>query len=468
MTYRQTTSWSLRDPDGALRIEDGRALRLIFPEASARFADVINTDVVRALISEGKVVATRAVSSSEWGAQQGSVYEHELAPFPSQPCEWPPAMLARAAEATLDIEQRLLPHGLTLKDATPSNIQFFGNRPVLVDVPSIVPRKPGSYLWSARQQFETTFLLPLVANLERQLPLRWSLANPVDGITHEFCAKLIGARRWMQPSLASAVALPATLNAAASSSTSNFSDRTISNDAKALFILQRSLDKLLSQIRRIESRLERRASHWNSYQSSRSHYDAADLKRKSDFVTSALASAQPATVLDVGANTGEFSVAAAAESAVVALESDEVAANSIYVRALQSDLRILPLVVDFVRPTPATGWRNAEYSSLLARASGSFDFVLMLAVVHHLRVTGGIPIAELLDMASTLTRDFLLVEFVPRADPMFRQIARGREFLYPDCERDAFHSCISSKFQVQVVEQLANGRALYLARRRTV
>ena len=129
-------------------------------------------------------------------------------------------------------------------------------------------------------------------------------------------------------------------------------------------------------------------------------------------------------------------------------------------------LPILPLVGNFGRPTPALGWRNRELESLLGRAAAGFDLVLMLAVVHHLRVTEGVPVAEQFDAVAGITRRHLLVEYVPVTDPMFAAIARGREPLYGDCLRAEFEATLLQRFQIERKHELPNGRVLYLARRR--
>ena len=151
---------------------------------------------------------------------------------------------------------------------------------------------------------------------------------------------------------------------------------------------------------------------------------------------------------------------------MVALDIDERSVAAIWRRAREKKLPILPLVGNFGRPTPAVGWRNRELDSLLARAEGRFDLVLMLAVVHHLRVTEGVPMAEQFEAVAGLTRRHLLVEFVPAADPMFAAIARGREPLYPDCVRPAFETALVKRFAIERTRELPNGRVLYLARRR--
>ena len=57
------------------------------------------------------------------------------------------------------------------------------------------------------------------------------------------------------------------------------------------------------------------------------------LAQKREFVRRVLENARAAWVLDVGANTGEFSEMAAAHSRVVAIDLDEVSVSAIYARA---------------------------------------------------------------------------------------------------------------------------------------
>jgi SAM-dependent methyltransferase len=214
------------------------------------------------------------------------------------------------------------------------------------------------------------------------------------------------------------------------------------------------------------ARLEARSSHWHRYTATRSHYGSADLQAKRTFIADAIAGTRPRRTLDIGANTGEYSEIAAGQGDVVALDIDERSVAAIWARARQGRLPILPLVGNFGRPTPALGWRNRELESLLGRAAGSFDLVLMLAVVHHLRVTEGVPVAEQFDAVAAITRRHLLVEYVPVTDPMFAAIARGREPLYADCLRPEFEATLLQRFQIERKHELPNGRVLYLARKR--
>jgi SAM-dependent methyltransferase len=470
LTPALASSRSFRDPDATLVEHDGRLIRAVRGHALEDFRRMLEDPVVCRWMDEGRIVRTRPLPRVETPPQfadfGGECFEHERIAFVSQPAEWAPEMLAAAGELTLELSRALLPRGWQLKDATPANVLFRDSQPVFVDLPSIVARKPGECLWIARHQFETTFLLPLIASVEAGLPIAWTLANPVAGLSHEDLARILGARRWLKPALWRPVALPAALAAKAAARGGGPRALTATSEEQARFILDRSLGSLARQLARCVERLEARSSHWHRYTATRSHYGSADLEAKRGFVADAIAGTRPRRTLDIGANTGEFSEIAAAQGEVVALDIDERSVAAIWARARDRRLAILPLVGNFARPTPALGWRNRELESLLGRAAGSFDLVLMLAVVHHLRVTEGVPVAEQFDAVAAITRRHLLVEYVPVADPMFAALARGREPLYADCQRPEFEATLLQRFQIERKHELPNGRVLYLARKR--
>ena len=192
-----------------------------------------------------------------------------------------------------------------------------------------------------------------------------------------------------------------------------------------------------------------RSSRWLEYESSRSSYSADELSLKEAFVQDALKQFQPRKVLDVGSNTGQFSILAARNGAsVVAIDSDPVVVNELWRRARTERLDILPLTINLSNPTPALGWRNQERPSFLERASGTFDAILMLAVIHHLLVTDGIPLPEILTLLAALTTGICVVEFVGPEDLMFRRLVRGRGHLYEGLNAAVFEAACMGWFQI--------------------
>lgn len=466
---------TFRDPCGSLFDVQDTILRLIHPTHAADFEALIGHDVVTRLVESGSVIATRRLDRDAVPERlrglRGTWFGHERIPFVSVPAEWCPAMLAQAALHTLEVNEELIRHGLVLKDATPANILFSGSRPVFVDMPSIERLESERDIWLARHQFETTFLLPLVANLEAGLPLRWTLADPAVGLSHEQLARTFGPRRWWGPARIRNVALPAALSGrwldvnAKNGARAKSTGRSAGGLAKTQYVLGRSMASLRTAVKALAARIEGRQSHWSGYAAARSHYPETDLAKKRSFVGQVLERSRPSWLIDVGANTGEFSELSATASNVVAIDLDEVSVDAIFARASAGKRPIQPLVVNLAQPTPASGWKYGERKSFLDRAHGRFQLALMLAVGHHLRVSGGVPLAEILDLGMSLGRGSLLFEFVPTTDPMFRAIARGREALYADNTRQNCEALLAARGQIELHQELSNGRVLFWIRR---
>jgi ribosomal protein L11 methylase PrmA len=398
---------------------------------------------------------------------QSQVFEHDILPFVSYPSEWSPLMLCDAALHTLDMQKLALAEGLILKDAAPTNIVFRGSRPVFVDFLSFIEREQGEYLWRARHQFDACFLLPLLLSVEAGVPIAWMLRDFLHGVSHEQAQRMLGLKSWLKPSLIGAVALPAALSRQVSAvGSTHAARRKMDSDERARFTLEHQAESLRAKLTKLRTRLISGVSLWGDYTSTRGHYASAELDVKRTFVREALASTAAREVLDLGANTGEFSELAAAGARVKAVDIDELAVSGIAERARTRNLDITPMVGNLTQPTPAEGWRNGETRSLIDRLTQASDLVLVLALMHHLRITGGIPFAEIVALLADLTRRHVVFEIVPPADTMFAAMAKGREPLYGDCEIARAEEALSVSFQVLRRQALDNGRVLLLLEKR--
>jgi hypothetical protein len=133
--------------------------------------------------------------------------------------------------------------------------------------------------------------------------------------------------------------------------------------------------------------------------------------------------------------------------------------------AALEDLAVTALVANIARPTPAAGWRNREQLSLLDRLTGKFDLVLMLAVIHHLILREQLPLKHIAELSASLTRRWLLVEWVPPSDPMYQEWLRGRDELYGHLTEDDLQRAFLPFFAVAERLELSNRRVLLLLER---
>jgi hypothetical protein len=467
---------SFRDPGGRLYRLPGRILRAVEPSHVDHLERFLGTQAAREAIGRGQLVRSTRVPARELSALPlpetggSAVWEHEAIPFPSYPYEWPAEMLHSAATLTLDLAEAALEEGFGLKDATPYNVLFRGAQAVFVDVLSFEPREPLDSTWLPYGQFVRTFLLPLAASRYFGMPVNCILAGQRDGIEPEMIYAWAGWLQRLTPPLLNLVSIPnwmAGRGQGAGAATPSYRRNLAGSPEQARFVL----GGLLRSCRRQLDSLGPRAngdSTWSGYLDHKSLYSANQLGQKEQFVQETLDLARPKRVLDVGANEGRFSMLAARQGAeVVAIDSDQTVTGSIWRRASTENLSVLPLVVDFTRPTPAVGWRNQECPSFLERGKQHFDLVMMLAVAHHILVTERIPLEDLLALADELSRDYVLIEFVAPEDPMFQRIVRGRDELYSNFSTAWFEASASARFElVRSLRIDGMHRWLYLFRRR--
>jgi SAM-dependent methyltransferase len=468
-------SLSFRDPDGYLFQPGSRILRYVLPHAAGDVRALLDSRLAANWMNAGKLVRSGILenpagcelpSECAGGLPQGAVIvEHTPIAFRNYPYEWAPEMLRAAAELTLELAREAMRGGFSLKDATPYNVIFDGCRPVFVDLLSFRRRDPTESVWRPYAQFVRTFVLPLLAFRYFGLRPDEILLAHRDGIEPERLMPLCPAYRLLFPPFLSSVTLPALLARGGGAKADRYQVRHARDANEAAFLLE-SLFARAGRLLRHGNK-PRRASATVQYMDSGHPYAAAELAEKERFVESALQRCVPRNVLDVGCNTGHFSRLAARSGArVVAIDRDEAAIDAVWRSASQAAPGILPLVVDIGRPPGACGWQNNECAAFLDRARGSFDCVLMLALMHHLVVNERVPLGAILQLAAELTTRWAIVEYIDPHDSNFQNIARGRDALHGDVTRENFESAAGRWFQIVGARDINLTRRIYLLQKR--
>lgn len=456
---------TFRDPAGQLWLGADRALRCIRPAAAEETRAFLASPLRIALEKSGDLIPSQIATSVEYPSLgPGELWlEHPRINPISYPWEWSPAQWRAAAELTLRVARQAIGAGWTLKDATPLNVLFNGARPVLVDVLSFERRDPHSRVWLAYGQFVRTFLLPLVAAKYLSWPLEAALLWR-DGYEPRQIHKALRPWQRLNPDLLDVVTLATILEKPRGKPTATAKPASAADPGLAAHILQKRIARLGKQIRRTAK--QRSQSDWSEYTRTATHYGHADLQEKQAFVQSVLRRCGLSRVLDVGANTGTYSLMAAdAGAEVVAIDADAAALEVLWLHAATHNKPITTLVANIARPTPAAGWRNREQLSLLDRLTGKFDMVLMLAVIHHFILREQIPLGHIADLCASLTQRWLVLEWVPPSDPMFQEWLHGREDLYGHLAEDDLQRAFSPFFSNVDRSGLANGRVLLLFER---
>lgn len=447
---------TFRDPAGSLTLERDHAVRTIHSSSRAEVLEFLESPFCVRMQQRGDLIAATVDDGPD-----GLRLFHPRIPVPTYPWEWTPSQWLAGARLTLSLCEEGLAEGWILKDATPLNVLFSGSRAIFVDILSFERRDPKSSLWLAYGQYVRTFLLPMLMHRLLHWPLELSFFKR-DGYEPSDLYKALGWRQRLAATAFWPITLPAWLESRSQGGAPPASKPV--EPELATHLLKRNIAALRRRTERAVPAAA--ASNWSEYRATLTHYTAEQSAKKYEWVKEALSEIQPQRVLDIGANTGEFSELAATVGAeVVALERDAAAAERLFQRSCASGLAIQTIHADLSRPTPAAGWDNAEAAPLLARLEGRFDAVLMLAVIHHLLLMEQIPLPAILSLCHRLTRSHLILEWVPVTDPMYQSLMRGRDELYGALTEDDLPAACEGRFRVLRRLTLDNGRTLFLFER---
>jgi len=452
---------SFRDRNGRVVRHGDGVYRVLSPPALAEWDALAATGFFRRFADEGRIVVTRRLAPDEeptlpdrdcWAA----VLRHDVVPFVSYPYEWCFGMLRDAALLQLDLLLAALDEDFVLKDASPYNVLWIGTEPVFIDVASFERLAPGAP-WTGYRQFCELTLYPLLLQAYRGVAFQPWLRGSIDGISAADASRLFSLRDRLRPGVLAHVVLQA---------------RAQARFAVAGVDVRRDLARagfhtalIVANVRRLRKLVGRLAwtpatSAWSEYQTA-SPYSVEDREAKERFVRDVAGTRRRRLAWDLGANTGHFSrLVAPHADCVVALDGDHVAVERMYT-ALRADGQrtIVPLVMDLASPSPGLGWRNAERATLAER--GRPDLVLALALLHHLVITGNVPLPEALDWLAGLG-DELVIEFVGRDDPMVETLLRNKTERYEDYDPALLERCLSARGRIVRRERLPGGtRTLY-------
>ena len=441
---------SFRDWDSRVFYDDGRVLRALSDDGLADWQALAGSRLFAEAVAEGKLVETSVAEAPIDGA--AAVLEHARVPFVSYPYEWTFAMLRDAALLQLELLRRALDENLILKDSSSYNVQFRGAKPVFIDIGSFERLREGEP-WAGYRQFCMLYLNPLLLQAYKGVDFRPWLRGSLAGITPADARHVLTGRDVFRRGVLTNVALHARLERK-----HDESSRDVKTELKRAGFKK---ELIVANVRRLEKlvrRLEWKpgASEWSDYEATTS-YDAADAARKEEFVREVVHMREWNRVWDIGCNEGRHSRIAAENSRyVVALDGDAAVVDRLY-RSLAAagEARILPLAVDVTDPSPALGWHGLERQTLDAR--GKPELTLCLAVLHHVVMSGNVPVAEFLSWLRELGTA-LVIEFPTRDDPRVAALLqRKKEGAHPDYDRQAFERELADRFDIVRTEELASG-----------
>lgn len=423
---------SYTDPSGNVFMWRDRIFRGIVKEQANYFRQLVDSEVVKRLQDRGMLIDSKV--SPETLDMFDLVIEHRRIQYISYCFEWTPEMLKEAALLTLNTCFEILDKDLILQDAYPWNILFEGPTPIFIDIGSFVPIRK-DMLWVAYEQFCNFFLYPLylysMGLYEIAHPL---LLEYLSGITTQKFFKLLPLAFKIRhpvryPKLAVSYHLARLINRFGVQE----KIKTISEKTYRTLDAKRSRKKFIeSLINEVESiRLHVKGSHWSSYYDHKvCSYNKEDFMKKETIVRAVINKYQPKTILDVGSNTGFYSILGAKNgSKVVSVDSDEACISKLYMEVKRTGDCVLPLVIDILNPSPAFGWCCKQFPSAIDRLKA--DMVFAFAIVHHLSITCRQGFKRILDTLDSFANNYVLLEFVSAKDPKVKSLIDNSLYSYP-------------------------------------
>jgi len=123
----------------------------------------------------------------------------------------------------------------------------------------------------------------------------------------------------------------------------------------------------------------------------------------------------PKDILDLGANTGNFSfIAAEYAYKLIALESDIYCIDLINQRNLKEKKNVYTALDQITEPNPTLGFQYGEINSIENRVIS--HTVLNLGLSHHLYFTYKLSFKQLAEYGATVCKNHLIIEFISSFD----------------------------------------------------
>lgn len=455
---------SFRDPSGYVFARDGRIFRAVDESCCQLLHELDRSGLLPRLMAESLLVRTEFVGDATLIAALGDEHrgfthfvEHEVLRPITFPYEWSVSMLAEAGIATLDLQLRLLAEGCSLKDATAFNIQFVRGRPRFIDLTSLERPKRLDF-WFAMGQFNQMFLFPLLLCRFGGWDLRSYFQANLGGRDVEQVARGFGWAQRLRPRMLLDVTLPMLLT--------RWAEKSAGSWRQTMEAPRQNSAAQVANLRRIRGKVSRLAAGykprgvWSDY-TKICNYDEGAEQAKKALVRQFFDSTKPATVVDLGCNTGDYSRLAAQRGAeVVAVDADHDAVEVLYRRLRNEPAAISPMIIDLCNPSPGLGLMNRERPSFFERIHG--DCVLALALLHHLLVSGNLTLGAVCELMASMTRRDLVLEFIPPDDSMFERLLKFRVNYFGDLTVQRVKDAFVTRFQLLKEEPIAGSKRTLL------
>ncbi|MBN2411390.1 SAM-dependent methyltransferase [candidate division KSB1 bacterium] len=460
MTLNDKQSGSFRDPSGFLFFRDGLLYRQVNTYYKENYDFLIGSGLYDKLVKENLLIPhEEADPDYALSGQAYKVIKPDRVPFISYPYEWCFSQLKDAALTTLKIQKIALDYGMSLKDCSAYNIQFYNGKPVFIDTLSFEKYKEGEP-WVAYRQFCQHFLAPLALMKYKDVRLNQLFRIYIDGVPLDLAASLLPFRTRFSFSLLSHIHIHA-------KSQKHYADKAVKPVHRQVkkFALLGLVDNLQTAVNKITWKAA--GTEWGDYYQD-TNYSSSAQRHKMEIIKTCIEKYKPRNVWDLGANNGFFSrIASDSDIPTIAFDIDPVAVELDYLECRQKkETQLLPLLLDLTNPSPGIGWKNKERMSFIER--GPADMVMALALIHHLAISNNVPLINIAEFFHNTCKT-LIIEFVPKNDSQVQRLLATREDIFPHYTQQDFEKNFSGYFDILESHSINESeRTLYLLQRKAI
>lgn len=432
---------SYKDPAGFVLLEESFYYRYINLSYQDNYNHLMNSGLYHELVEKKLLIPHKEVSIPNETSRFYKKILPEQIPFIAYPYEWSFEQWKSAIVTYLKICLIAIKYEMVLRDATPFNLSFHKGGFILLDTLSFGMYEKGMP-WIAYRQFCESMLGPLA--LIRYKDTAWStmMSSHING--------------WQLPFISKHLPLVSYFNITCLIHIhwhSHFADKTNAESykGKRKFLKKEQLAELVQILESDITGWKLEATKkpmWKNYYLNDIESDAY-FSKKCATLRNWLQKIAPSIVVDLGSNTGAFSIIASIHAKkVIAVESDSDCIDELFRRIIKENIfNIIPVLSDITQPAPGLGWNNTEKAALLERIE--CDCLLALAVVHHLRITKNIPMELIAQCFAQITTAYLIVEFVPETDDKVQCMFRNRGEIFADYNENNFIKSFGKYFTLK-------------------
>ena len=286
-------SSSLRDPGGFLFYEKNVLYRLINKSYKENFDHFINSGLYKSLLDLKYIIHHHDTDISVQ-YENYKIIKPDKISFISYPYEWCFSQFKAAALLTLKIQHEAVKLGMTLKDATPYNVQSVNNNPLFIDTLSFEIKDSDDYSWAPLRQFIEMFLGPLILISHENIESNLILKNKINGIPLSEITKNLSLKTKIKPFIFFNILIANILSKKSSKETSS---------KKMNISKNQHLNIIESYISFIENlNLKKYKTEWMNYNNETEIEKGNYRLDKKKYLITFLSEVNAEVILDVGAN----------------------------------------------------------------------------------------------------------------------------------------------------------------------